>query len=806
MARMSVGFVKRIILLVLFSLVFNIQATFAQIGILSANSDENIKTQKSIDNYNQLWQDIVYVFNHINVKYSVFTEKDLNKLSIKNINILVLPLMTDVSQETMSAIQEYVGEGGKIIVIFPDDYLSLTTQKLGELAGVFLGLPQKITDQSHISLTNGEKVPENYFPYFTKVAKIELGPTSRAFAKWSRSEREPVAVSISPTGSYISWKWGNEGSIDFNTSLMRSLIKALSPGTIEKEQTAIGSDEFQKKIADIREIRKNADELIKYFLDGKSSKELEEISSYLALSSIQEGVAEKYYYANQYDKALEELKNAKTNLLFAYAKSAPANSVEGRTLWLDRGTIVAIKNPEEMANLFERIKQIGINAVYFETLNAGFTIYPSKITSQNPFTKGWDPLYWAVKEAHKRGIEVHAWAWIFAVGNSRHNTIIGLDQNYPGPIIPKYPNLALRGPSDNLLPQDQYEFWLDPSNYKARNLITSILVEIAKKYPVDGIQYDYIRYPVQNQNNLMGFNYEGRKKFEIESGLKLDKIDNATLKTWNEWKARQINKFVAESARSLRKINPNILISAAVYPGDRQSRMNSVQQDWETWVDKGWIDILNPMIYSSNLSKLEENLDYIVKNSGNKVPIYPGIAVRQLEASDLLEQIFTVKEKYGMVGNTIFAMAHLAPDKSEFLSSGPYKVKDTVSPLKNPLNASESLIEQYITIANSVKQNTLNTAEKNYFSEKLISEAYRLKSAISDVSRFPTDKNFKQALAILANLEILTETNNLTSVKSIQLMSGCLKGAQTLLLYEKCRKSRREANGYALTNTSNGKV
>ncbi|MCK7504630.1 MAG: hypothetical protein MZV70_11450 [Desulfobacterales bacterium] len=73
-----------------------------------------------------------------------------------------------------------------------------------------------------------------------------------------------------------------------------------------------------------------------------------------------------------------------------------------------------------------------------------------------------------MREAHKRNIELHAWTWIFAVGNTRHNPIIGKPNEYPGPIISKYPELALRGPDGGMLAPNQHEFWLDPSNARAR--------------------------------------------------------------------------------------------------------------------------------------------------------------------------------------------------------------------------------------------------------------------------------------------------------------------------------------------------
>ncbi|MHC5721898.1 MAG: family 10 glycosylhydrolase, partial [Nostoc sp.] len=81
---------------------------------------------------------------------------------------------------------------------------------------------------------------------------------------------------------------------------------------------------------------------------------------------------------------------------------------EIRAVWLDRGTIVRAGSTG-LAQIFDRLAQAGINTVFFETVNAGYTIYPSQVAKeQNPLIRGWDPLAEAVKLAHERDMELHA--------------------------------------------------------------------------------------------------------------------------------------------------------------------------------------------------------------------------------------------------------------------------------------------------------------------------------------------------------------------------------------------------------------
>ena len=123
--------------------------------------------------------------------------------------------------------------------------------------------------------------------------------------------------------------------------------------------------------------------------------------------------------------------------------------------WI-RGTIVRAANEKGLAKIFDNLAKAGINTVFFETLNAGYTIYPSKVApQQNPLIRGWDPLASAVKLAHERGIELHAWVWVFAAGNQSHNKILNIKSNYPGPVLAKHPDWAAYDNRGRMIPSGQ---------------------------------------------------------------------------------------------------------------------------------------------------------------------------------------------------------------------------------------------------------------------------------------------------------------------------------------------------------------
>ncbi|MFH0702850.1 MAG: family 10 glycosylhydrolase [bacterium] len=785
-----------IISLFIINLIF-VQGANAQISILNSNTSSKIYLKEQVDNYNELWNEIIFTLNKADIKYSIISEEELKNNNIQNYNIIILPLILGLPQECLTKLEDYTKNGGKIIVIFPGVYISQISEKLAEIVNVQLDQLGENSSKTYITWLGEEKTPENKFPLPVNIATIRLTSSAKPLAVWENIEENLPAVTISDKGSYINWRWGNQGNSEFNIFTMKTLINLLIPETTPKKQsfpTSLDIDKFQDRLNEIEKFRKNIQETLDVIVQSNSGSSLADIQEYIYNSKIHENLSKYYYNDNEYEKALDELKNAKNNIIKAYAKAKPSSIAEGRSIWLDRGTIVSIKTPEEMENLFDKIQKTGINSVYIETVNAGYVIYPSKITEQNPLTKGWDPLYWAIKEAHKRKIEIHAWAWIFAVGNTRHNPIIQKANDYAGPILSKNYDLALLGSEGNFIPINQHEYWLDPANGKAREFIISLLEEIVENYQIDGIQLDYIRYPFQNSVNQMGFDVESRQKFEKDTGCSLDKLDEATFKLWNIWKTEQVSKFVNDVSTRLRKIKPDIQISAAVFGGDKQKRISTIQQDWETWIEKGWVNILNPMIYSPNATQLSENLDYFLKTVKNKALVYPGIAVRQLGDFDLLEQIYTVRN-LGLLGNTIFAMAHLDNEKAELLSSGPYRIKNAKIPAKNPLSSACALIEEFLYNINTIKQFQDNYfVENNCFIDEIISETGKVHTYILGVSDQPSLPDIEEALLMMQKLEYLANNWLITEKQlkpaTVKQLLSYLTEAKELILYEQHKQNQ----------------
>ncbi|MCL2933851.1 MAG: family 10 glycosylhydrolase [Trichodesmium sp. MAG_R03] len=316
--------------------------------------------------------------------------------------------------------------------------------------------------------------------------------------------------------------------------------------------------------------------------------------------------------AKQYAMARNQWLQTRQMLWNNYPTDGQRAGAEIRAVWLDRGTIVRARSERGLVMVFDRLAAAGINTVFFETINAGYTIYPSNVApKQNPLTISWDPLKVAVKLAHERNMELHAWIWTFAVGNQAHNRALGQVDSYLGPLISANPSWVMTDNKGRKRHPADGKVYIDPANPEVRQYLRNIIDEIASRYQVDGIQLDYIRYPFQDprRNFSYGYSATARHQFRQLYGIdpmKISPRDRQNLWKWTEFKINQVNSFVTNTSNFLKGKYPNLILSVAVFPFPRNERFHKIQQDWETWVLNGDIDLLTPMTYALDTNRFQQ--------------------------------------------------------------------------------------------------------------------------------------------------------------------------------------------------------
>lgn len=373
----------------------------------------------------------------------------------------------------------------------------------------------------------------------------------------------------------------------------------------------------------------------------------------------------------QYARARSAWLQARNSLWSQFPTRSPQAIAETRAVWLDRGTIVRAGSEAGLAQIFDRLAQSGINTIFFETLNASYPIYPSQVApQQNPLVRGWDPLASAVKLARKRGMELHAWVWVFAAGNNRHNPLVGQPLEYPGPVLAANPDWAGYDHRGQMIPQGQGKPFFDAANPQVRDYLLRLYTEIITRYDVDGLQLDYIRYPFQDARGTTSYGYgkAAREIFQQRYGVDPTQITPQQADLWRKWtdfRTEQVDSFVGMVSRQLKRKRPNLKLSVAVFPLPRNERIAKIQQNWEAWAQRGDIDLIVPMTYATETFKFETLaqpwVGSIRFDQLGSALLLPGIRLLNLSSLGTFDQLQAIRD-FPVTGYALFAAENLNND------------------------------------------------------------------------------------------------------------------------------------------------
>ncbi len=281
--------------------------------------------------------------------------------------------------------------------------------------------------------------------------------------------------------------------------------------------------------------------------------------------------------------------------------------------------------PGDWKRTAKELKAAGFTAVIPNMLWVGETLYPSQYApTSDKCAQYGDQMEQCVKACHDEGLEVHVWRVCF---NAKSHISPDLFAKY------EKEDRFQKSSDGSTLP------WLCPSHPANIELETNAMLELADKYKVDGVHFDYIRFDGMNGC----FCQRCRQLFEEASGKKVenwpqDVVSGKSKKEFQEWRASIITNIVKRVHDEMKAKHPKIKISAAVFSAYPSSRY-SVGQDWALWAKKGYVDFLCPMNYTMDSVSFEN----ISRNQQEAVPkgfpLYFGIGEWKLSPDDTFSQI-----------------------------------------------------------------------------------------------------------------------------------------------------------------------
>lgn len=386
----------------------------------------------------------------------------------------------------------------------------------------------------------------------------------------------------------------------------------------------LGYDTFEKAVEGIRSLR-GAD------WSGRRTLSAARSEHAAALRALSRG-----RFADATDRAAR----ADRSIVEAFCAAQPRTPLTFRAFWChDAYGVAGIRWDEAI----RRLKANGFTAIVPNMLWGGSAFFPSDVlpVAAKVAERG-DAVAECLAACRKYGIEMHVWKVNWNLGYS----------------VPK--EYVERMRAEGRLQRSSTgveEPWLCPSHPANRQLEIDSMVEVARKYPVDGIHFDYIRYPDHDHCFCDGC----RERFGKAAGAPVanwpaDVQRGGPLHAkWLDWRRSNIDAVVGAVHREARAARPGIRISAAVFREWATDR-DSVGQDWKLWCDNGWLDFVCPMNYTPSSGRFEGMVSRQVEWSG-KVPCYPGIGVSasssRFGAPRAIEQI-RIAERFDTGGFIIF--------------------------------------------------------------------------------------------------------------------------------------------------------
>lgn len=278
---------------------------------------------------------------------------------------------------------------------------------------------------------------------------------------------------------------------------------------------------------------------------------------------------------------------------------APVLSREFRGMWIatkgnidwpsDTGLPVT-QQQQELRQLLDSARQMRLNAVILQVRPQCDALYESQLEPWSEVLTGrqgippaprWDPLAFAVQEAHARGLELHAWVNPFRARSDASRS--PLNRNH---IINQHPEYTVRHGS---------QIWLDPGVPGAREHSLRVIIDIVQRYDIDALHMDdyFYPYPLPQQPFPDNASYERYRR----SGGRLDR---------SNWRRQNVDGFVQQLGSRIRQQKPWVKFGISPFgiwrPGHPTGikgldAYETLASDAVKWFRLGWVDYLTPQLY-----------------------------------------------------------------------------------------------------------------------------------------------------------------------------------------------------------------
>lgn len=340
----------------------------------------------------------------------------------------------------------------------------------------------------------------------------------------------------------------------------------------------------------------------------------------------------------------------------------------------------------EMVKILDRAQKLNMNAIIFQIRPSGDALYRSKLEPWSYYLTGvagkaadYDPLEFAIKEAHKRGLELHVWFNPYRA-------------NHPAQKSPIPPDHIANTHKDVVYTYGTFK-WMDPGAKVVQDRSFNVFMDVVDRYDVDGIHIDdyFYPYPVREAGKVIPFPDSKTYAAYKQSG--------GTLSLSN-WRRKNVDDFIERVYKSLKQRKSWVKFGISPFgiyrPGIPQGITAGVDQyedlsaDALKWWQEGWLDYFTPQLYwpiEQTPQSFPVLLDYWKSTNAKKRHLWPGLFTSRLgdnapnwDAKQVVRQIQLTHDP--AVGGAVhFSMKALMNDwkgLNAALLNGPYEERKLV--------------------------------------------------------------------------------------------------------------------------------
>jgi len=346
--------------------------------------------------------------------------------------------------------------------------------------------------------------------------------------------------------------------------------------------------------------------------------------------------------------------------------------------WPSSPGLPAATQKAQLRAILDRAAELKLNAILLQVRPASDALYASSrepwsqfLTGKQGSSPGYDPLEFAIAEAHARGIELHAWINPFRAAS---NAKADLASNH---IAKQHPEWVRRFGS---------QLWIDPGEPEARDYVLGVITDIVRRYEIDGVHIDdyFYPYPVKGAAFPDDATWE---RYGTNSGL-----------SRSDWRRENINIFVRSMYRAVKATKPAVRVGISPFgiwrpgvPATIEAQLDAYGQlfaDSRKWLAEGWCDYLAPQLYWG-IQPAKQSFPVLLdwwRAQSRGTPIWPGIATDRVgakrPAGEIVEQIALTRRGTNAPGHIHWSMKSLMQDRggvAELLRGGAYAEKAPIN-------------------------------------------------------------------------------------------------------------------------------